>query len=79
MPTFKIWYIGTRECSIEEAGSEPEAREKAGLRADECEIHLIPEESIVGRTAGIRKPRARLSQGVETPEKALSFPFSSFF
>ena len=33
MPTFKIWYIGTRECSIEEAGSEPEAREKAGLRA----------------------------------------------
>jgi hypothetical protein len=79
MPTFKIWYIEQRNAPSRRQGSEPEAREKAGLRADGCEIHLIPEESIVGRTAGIRKPRARLSQGVETPEKTLSFPFSSFF
>jgi len=49
MPTFKIWCVGTRECSIEEAISEREACEKTGLRAVDCEVQLIPEESIIGR------------------------------
>lgn len=49
MPTFKIWCVGTRECSIEEAISEREACEKTGLRADECEVQPIPEENIIGR------------------------------
>ena len=47
MPTFRIWYVGTRDFSIEEANSEWEACEKTGRRAEECEVQVIPEEHIV--------------------------------
>lgn len=47
MPTFIIWHVGTRECSIEEASSEREACEKTGWKAEECEVQVIPEQYIV--------------------------------
>ena len=47
MATYKIWLIGTQEMSIEEADSEREACEKTGWRATECELQVIPEQSIV--------------------------------
>ena len=50
MPTFKIWLLGTREVSIEEADSEREACEKTGWEPEECELQLIPEENIVRDT-----------------------------
>jgi len=53
MPTFKIWLVGTREVSIEEADSERAACEKTGWEPEECELQLIPEENI------IRDPESR--------------------
>ena len=47
MPTFKIWLIGTREVSIEEADSAREACKKAGWKPEECEVQMIPEENII--------------------------------
>ena len=47
MPMFKIWRIGSREVCIEEANSEREACEKTGWEPEECELQVIPEESII--------------------------------
>ncbi len=46
MPTFRIWYIGTEDFSIEEASSELEACQKTGQNSEECEVQQIPEENI---------------------------------
>jgi hypothetical protein len=51
MPTFRIWYIGTEDFSIEEARSEVEACEKTGRDSQECEVERIPEENIVWETS----------------------------
>ena len=47
MATFRIWCVGTFECSIEDAASEQEACEKAGWESHECRVQRIPEEVIV--------------------------------
>ena len=47
MATFRIWYLGTNECLIEDAASEKEACEKAGWESQECRVQRIPEEVIV--------------------------------
>jgi hypothetical protein len=47
MPTFRIWYIGTEDVSIEEASSELEACQKTGRSSEECEVQRIPDENIV--------------------------------
>jgi len=47
MPTFRIWYIGTEDFSIEEASSELEACQKTGRDSEECEVQKIPDENIV--------------------------------
>jgi hypothetical protein len=47
MPTFRIWYVGTEDFSIEEARSEIEACEKTGRNSQECEVQRIPDENIV--------------------------------
>jgi hypothetical protein len=47
MPTFRIWYVGTEDFSIEEASSEIEACEKIGRNSQECEVERIPDEKIV--------------------------------
>jgi hypothetical protein len=47
MATFRIWYVGTEDFSIEEASSEIEACEKIGRNSQECEVERIPDENIV--------------------------------
>jgi hypothetical protein len=47
MATFRIWYIGTDDFTIEEASSELEACEKTGRNSEECEVQRIPDEDIV--------------------------------
>lgn len=47
MPTFRIWYVGTEDFSIEDASSEIEACEKIGHNSQECEVQRIPDENIV--------------------------------
>jgi hypothetical protein len=47
MATFRIWYIGTENFSIEDATSEKEACEKLGWESQECRVQRIPEEVIV--------------------------------
>jgi len=47
MPTYKIWRIGTRDVWIEEANTIREACEKIGWKPEECEVQMIPEESII--------------------------------
>jgi hypothetical protein len=51
MPTFRIWYVGTDDFSIEEASSEIEACEKIGRNSQECEVERIPDENIVWETS----------------------------
>jgi hypothetical protein len=51
MPTFRIWYVGTDDFSIEEASSEIEACEKIGRNSQECEVERIPDENIVRETS----------------------------
>jgi hypothetical protein len=50
MPTFRIWYVGTDDFSVEEASSEIEACEKIGRNSQECEVERIPDENIVWET-----------------------------
>ena len=59
MPTFKIWLIGTREVCIEEAHSAREACEKTGWKPEECEVQLIPEESIIRQRDDSERPQLR--------------------
>ena len=47
MATFRIWYIGSENLSIEDATSEQEACEKAGWESQECRVQRIPDEVIV--------------------------------
>ena len=47
MATFRIWYIGTEDFSIEDASSEIEACEKVGWERQECRVQQIPEETVV--------------------------------
>jgi hypothetical protein len=58
MPTFRIWYIGTEDFSIEEASSELEACQKTGQNSEECEVQQIPEENIVRETRSDSPPAA---------------------
>jgi hypothetical protein len=51
MPTFRIWYVGTDDFSVEEASSEIEACEKIGRNSQECEVERIPDENIVWETS----------------------------
>jgi hypothetical protein len=51
MPTFRIWYVGSEDFAIEEAGSEIEACKKTGHDSQECEVQRIPEENIVWETS----------------------------
>ena len=47
MATFRIWYIGTEDFSIEDASCEKEACEKLGWESQECRVQMIPEEVIM--------------------------------
>lgn len=47
MATFRIWYMGTDEFSIEDVTSEKEACEKLGWESQECRVQRIPDEVIV--------------------------------
>ena len=47
MATFRIWYVGTENFSIEDAATEQEACEKLGWESQECRVQRIPEEVIV--------------------------------
>ena len=47
MATFRIWYMGTDEFSIEDATSEKAACEKLGWESQECRVQRIPDEVIV--------------------------------
>ena len=60
MPTFKIWLVGTRKVSIEEADSEREACEKTGWEPEECELQVIPEKDII-RDTELRSRRSELN------------------
>ncbi len=50
MATFRIWYIGSEDFSIEDATSEQEACEKLGWESHECRVQRIPDEIILAPT-----------------------------
>ena len=47
MATFRIWYIGTTEFSIEDGDSEKQVCEKLGWDSQECRVQQIPDEVIL--------------------------------
>jgi len=47
MPIFKIWHRGSKEVSIEEAGSVEEACAKAGWKSEDCEVEVVPEDQVI--------------------------------
>lgn len=47
MATYRIWYLGSEDFSIEDGVTEQEACAKVGRQSHECRVQRIPEEVIV--------------------------------